>query len=63
MKDIYKQVAKQYGVSPEEVMREIEAALELARALDLPQSRDFWQNAPKDAEELIRMLAEHVVRT
>ena len=61
MKNIYQEVAKQYGVSPEEVAREIEAALALARSLDLPQARDFWQNAPKDAEGVIKTIAKKSV--
>lgn len=58
MKEIYEEVAKQHGVSPEEVEREIRAALAYARALDLPQARIFWQNAPKDADTLIEVLAK-----
>lgn len=61
MKKIYKEVAKQYGVSPEEVKREIEAALAYAKALNLPQTRDFWQNAPKDADKVIQTLAKKSV--
>lgn len=61
MKNIYEAVAKQYGVSSEEVEREIRAALAYAKALNLPQARDFWQNAPKDADNLIEMLAKKSV--
>lgn len=61
MKKIYEAVAKQYGVSSEEVEREIKAALAYAKALNLPQARDFWQNAPKDADKLIEMLAKKSV--
>ena len=46
MKTIYEQIAKQYGVDACEVEQEITAALEAARALDLPQARDFWKNIP-----------------
>ena len=61
MKNIYEEIAKQQGVSPEEVKCEIEEALTLAKTLDLPQSRDFWQNAPKNADELIILLAKMAV--
>ncbi len=61
MKEIYEAVAKQYGVSSEEVEHEIRAALAYAKELDLPQARDFWRNAPKDADGVIRVLAKKSV--
>ena len=57
MKTIYEQIAKQYGVDAQEVEKEITAALEAARALDLPQARDFWEKTPNDAEAMIMALA------
>ena len=61
MKKIYEQIAKQYGVTVEEVEREIASALEFARALDLPQARDFWQNTPNDAKKTVVALAKQSI--
>ncbi len=66
-KDIFKEVAKQFNTTPDEVKNEIQQAIDEAFNNPDPKIRRFWDNIPRKsdrptAEEVIEHMSYEIMK-
>lgn len=66
-KDIFKEVAKQFNTTPDEVKNEIQQAIDEAFNNPDPEIRRFWDNIPRKgdrptAEEVIEYMSYKIMK-
>lgn len=66
-KDIFKEVAKQFNTTPDEVKNEIQQAIDEAFNNPDPEIRRFWDNIPRKsdrptAEEVIEYMSYEIMK-
>lgn len=66
-KDIFKEIAVKYGITPDEVRNEIQQTIDEAFSNPDPEIRKRWENVPRKgdkptAEEFIKYMSHEIMK-